>query len=286
VSLDQAKHLIDAPRFSYDYQPNNQLMYKRLLAKGPWGAPVLAGGDADLNLHLDVKTFFTMDFDNRDVESYVVRAETGPVGVVASIDFFLRVLFFKVNLKMATTAGFYADAGHIPAVIDVPVDAAKMLNPGSGLLYSWIRKAATVDQSQPEKTMPNADPKRIAAGFATNAKTGLPYCHGETCNFRLRGTVANETFALDVNVPKTMVERGFFPQWIPDVAAFKKGLGWDDDPDAVKDQVAVYFDNSGLPQGQYKIDQWIRIGKAADVASVCPRPVKVGPRVAFPAVAH
>ncbi len=288
VSVNQSIQKINAQRFEYEYQPNNQLMYKSLIAKGPWGAPVLAAADADLNLHLDVKSFFTMDFTNKDVESYVNSTSAGKVGAASSIDFFLSLLFFKINLKMATTASFFADSAHIPSLIDVPVEAPNRLNPGSGLLYSWTRKAATIDQSNPLRTLPNANPKELLAGNTTVAKTGLPYCKGEMCVYRLRGSVATEQFGLDINVPKNVVAMGFFPVFVGDVAQFKKDMNWDDEPTEGKDRVAIFFNNSGLRKGQYKIDQWIRLGKAEDFRSVCPRPVKMIGQVKLSskAVAH
>jgi hypothetical protein len=278
VSHDEPGHTIDATRYRYTYQPNNQLMYKSMLAKGPWGS-LSAGHDADLAMHIDVANFFTMDFANKDVESYVHNVNTGPVGMVASIDFFLRVLFFKVDLKMATTVGFYGDSAHIPTVIDVPVDSASTLNLGSGILYTWVRGAARIDQSQPQTTMPNADPARILASIEREAAAGLPYCEGDICRFRLSGKIGSEVFALDINAPKEIVARGFYPQWVGDVGAFKKAMGWDDDPQDGPDQVAVFFDNSGLHKGTYRFDEWLRIGQADTVTATCPRAVKALGRV-------
>lgn len=282
VSHDVAHQNIKAPRFEYSYQPNNQLMYRSLIAKSPaWTTPALAAANADLNLHLDIKKFFTMDFTNADVESFVGQTSVGPVGMVGSIDFFLHLLFFKINLKMGTTVGFYADSAHIPAVIDVPRDAPKMLHPGSGILYTWGTRDAAIDQTKPAETMPNADAPRALAGWEAQKATGLAYCNGDPCVFRLRGVLRDEHFALDVNVPKNMVERGFYPQWVGDVAAFKKAMGWDDDPKDPPGTVAVFFDNGGLPQGQYKIDQWIKIGQPAEVAATCPRAVRTLGNVSF-----
>jgi len=277
---DAERRQITGERFVYEYQPNNQLMYKTLNAKGPWGKPVLAGSDADLNMHLDIADFFNLDFTNGDVESYVGNVDIGKVGMVASIDFFLRVLFFKINLKMSTTVGFFADAAHIPTVIDVPIDAPGQLNPGSGILYTWVPQGAVIDASKPSATMPIADPKVIGQGFAISARVGLPYCHGAFCSYKLRGTIANEAFGLDVSLPRIMVEHGFYPQWVADVSAFKRALDWPVD-DNEAHQVAVYFDNSGLLKGQYKMDQWLRIGKPAAIATDCPRAVNIGKPIRF-----
>jgi hypothetical protein len=294
VTIDQKQFKIAGPTFEYDYQPNNQLMYKSLIAKGKYPQPsAVAAADADVNIHMDIKRFFTMDFTNKNVESYVTSNRSGPVGTVGSINFFLRLLFFKIDLKMATTVGFYEDSGHIPSIIDVPRDAPKMLNPGSGLMYLWTTKAAEFDQTSPEKTMPFVDAKSILAGWEEHARTGLRYCHGtsDTCNFRLRGKVVGEAFGLDINVPRNLVERGFFPVWVPSVSQFKKDMAWDSSPDETPGVVGIYFENGGLLKGQYKLEQWLRIGDQKDIASTCPRPVGIGDAVSFgpssaPDVAH
>lgn len=282
VSIDTNIHKITAPSFEYDYQPNNQLMYKNMIAKGKYPfKPEIAVANSDVNIHMNIKKFFTMDFTNKNVESYVTVNRSGPVGMVGSIDFFLRLLVFKIDLKMATTVGFYEDSGHIPSIIDVPRDAPKMLNPGSGLMYLWTQKSAKFDQSNPERTMPFMQPKAALAGWETHAKKGLPYCVGDTCNFRLRGKVVGESFGLDINVGKDLVERGFFPSWVPDVAQFKKDMGWDKNPSESNDVVGVYFENGGLLKGQYKLEQWIRIGSEESISTVCPRQVDVGDDIQF-----
>ncbi len=284
VSIDPVKHKITAPQFEYDYQPNNQLMYKNMVVKGKYPfSPTIAVANSDVNIHLDIRKFFTMDFDNENVESYVRNNATGPVGMVGSIDFFLRLLFFKIDLKMATTVGFYEDSGHIPTIVDVPVDAPKMLHPGSGLLYLWTTKAAVFDQSNSGKTMPFIQPKIVLSGWENHAKTGLSYCEGEECVFRLRGKVVGESFGLDINVPKDVVARGFFPSWVPNVAKFKKDMDWDSNPKEGSDVVGVYFENGGLLKGQYKLEQWLRIGSEESLSSSCPRKVNVGESITFTA---
>jgi len=282
VRIDPVIHKITAPRFEYDYQPNNQLMYKNMVAKGkhPF-QPTLAVANSDVNIHLDIRRFFTMNFNNNNVESYVRNKSSGPVGIVGSIDFFLRLLFFKIDLKMATTIGFYEDSGHIPTLVDVPRDAPKMLNPGSGILYLWTTKAAIFDQSKPENTMPIIQPKAVLSGWENHAKTGLTYCDGEECVFRLRGNVVGESFGLDVNIARSEVERGFFPTWVPNVAKFKKEMKWDSNPKDGPDVVGVYFENAGLLKGQYKLDQWLRIGSAESISTSCPRKVNVGESISF-----
>jgi hypothetical protein len=149
-----------------------------------------------------------------------------------------------------------------------------------------VRHAAIFDQTRPALTMPNANAQAVRAGAAALAKIGGQYCHGATCTFRLRGLVGGDTFALDMLVPRDMVDHGFFPQWVNDVAGFKEALGWESGAPAAPGQVAVYFENSGLPAGRYRTDQWIRVGSPAALASTCPAPVRAGGAVTFAGAAH
>lgn len=282
VTINPTLMKIAGPRFEYDYYPNNQLLYRSLIAKGPQQSDV-AAESADVNIHMDIRRFFTMNFTNKNVESYVMASRSGEVGTTGSINFFLRMLFFKIDLKMATTVGFFEDSGHIPTMIDVPRDAPKMLNPGSGLLYLWTTKAASFDQSNPSQTMPFAKPESILAGWENHAQNGLVYCKQDKdiCNFRLRGSVIGQKFGLDINIPKHLVARGFYPVWVPDVATFKKDMKWNSSPSDAPGVVGVYFENGGLLKGQYKLDQWLRIGSEQDIASVCPRAVDANGTISF-----
>jgi hypothetical protein len=109
------------------------------------------------------------------------------------------------------------------------------------------------------------------------------YCSGDECIFRLRGKVVGESFGLDINVPRDVVARGLFPSWVPSVAKFKKEMDWDSDPKEGADVVGVYFENGGLLKGQYKLDQWLRIGSEESISSSCPRKVTVGESITFDA---
>jgi hypothetical protein len=284
VRHDAAQRRITAERYDYVYLPNNQLMYKTMTTRDPAGAsaPMLASTDAELDLHLDIVNFFTLDLGNDDVESYVSASRIGNVGMLANMDFYLRLLFFKIDLKMATTVGFWGDSAHIPSLVDVPRDGPSMLHPDSGLLYAFKAHAARFDQSRPERTMPNADAKVLLAGPDTAARVGAAYCGATMCTFRLRGTIGPQAFGIDVDIAPELVKMGFFPMWVPDVAAFKKAMGWTDEVDAADvGRVALYINNSGMKQGQYKFDQWLRVGPPESMVESCPQPVTVGELAAF-----
>jgi hypothetical protein len=232
-------------------------------------------------MHFDVKGFPNFDFDKNHIESYVQASNAGELGIATSIDFFLRFLFFKINLKMTTLAAFYGDSANIPMVVDVPVKAPRFLNPGSGLLYSWDIQSARVDFSHPDTRFPAVSASVIKAGGEAFRQIGLQYCtdpKSERCTFRFLGQIRDLPFVMDIYVPRIMVENSFFPVWVGDPAEFRKELGWRPTP-VSPDVAGVYFENSGLPKGRYQLDYWIKVGNdlnscpvAINLRRIFPRP--------------
>lgn len=278
VSHDANQFHIRTPYYHYNYQTNNQLMYKSLtVIDQDTNAHYRAGSAADLMLHLDIKRFFTINFDNEDVESYVEATHGGPVGLATRIDFYLRMLFFKIDLKMATSASFFADAAHIPTIIDAPVHSKKRLHPGSGIAYTWKLDQSLIGETVKSESVPTIPPALIKEGWQKLANRGLAHCFGDPCIYRLNGTVGNQKWQMEFQVPRLLVENGFYPIWIPNVAEFVKGMEWDDAPSPdLQQSVAIYFENSGVPKGQHRLDQWIRLlGPSQELGSyACPRPVR------------
>jgi hypothetical protein len=256
-----------SPLYNYQYWPKNQLLYQALELRHPQTGEILLGGkDAEFSMHLDLKGFPNFDFDKNDLESYVKTSNAGELGVATSIDFFLRFMFFKINLKMATLAAFYGDSANIPMVVDVPVKAPRFLNPGSGLLFSWDMQSARIDFSHPETRFPSVAPSAIKAGGEPFRQVGLSYCtdpRSDLCTFRFLGLIRDLPFVMDIYVPRIMVENNFFPIWIGDPDEFRKELGWRQAP-ASPDVGGIYFENSGLPKGTYKLDYWIKVSKDAN----------------------
>ena len=268
----QGNRLVNTTMYRYKYFANNQLMYENLYIKDPWKKEkYLAAKQSNLFLHIDPKPWFSMSFDNNDVRSISRQSFEGDVGFVSNIRFFLKLLFFKIDLKMDTSVAYYGDSALIPMKIDVPVKSKKMLNPGSAVSFIWQPGEAKFDLAQ--STMPVANAETALKGWQSNAKKGLEICAGkEMCNYRLEGKVKQFPFFLDVYVPQNMVAEGFYPQFINGVPAFKKKMDWKLDDKEPEDTIGLYFDNSGLTKGIHKISQWIRVGGMSN-ASSCPQKV-------------
>ena len=278
VVLDAERHKVVSPHYSYEYYPNNQLLFKKLSITEA-GTSFLASSDAEMLLHLDIKKFFTLNFTNDNVESYLNNLQEGFVGSSANIAFFVRVLMFKVSIKMAALASFYDRSANIPIAVDVPVDARSNLNHGSGMLYSWKNDEAVIDRMANDEDLPAYDGAAILAGPEALAKIGQRYCRGEICTFRLKGHVRSLPYALNINVPRDVVALGFYPMFVGDTGKFKRDLKWDDEAVNEPGRAAMFFANSGLPKGQYRLDHWVRMGESPQEIANCPAKITVGPVV-------
>ena len=275
VVLDTVNYKVVSPHYSYEYYPNNQLLFKKLSVTEA-GTSFLVSSDAEMLLHLDIKKFFTLNFTNESVESYLNNLQEGFVGSSANIAFFVKVLMFKVSIKMAALASFYDRSANIPIAVDVPVDARSNLNHGSGMLYSWKNDEAVIDRMANDEDLPSYDGAAILAGPEALAKIGQRYCKGEICTFRLKGHVRSLPYALNINVPRDVVALGFYPMFVGDTGKFKRDLKWDEAAVSEPRRVAMFFANSGLPKGQYRLDHWVRMGESPQEIANCPAKIQIG----------
>lgn len=272
------KNLISSDNFQYEYHPKNQLMFTRMTARVPKTAKFLVtGSDAEMLLHLNFKHFFSMDFTNDDIENYVESTHLGEIGLVGRTAFYLRLLF-KIDLKMSTLANFFESSGNIPMLIDIPLDGPKILHPGSGMLYSWSPEESTFKRDEKEPSIPDVEPAVIKKGLADLARLGLKHCRPTpqgSCTYSLEGLVETLPFRLEFNIPRKIVEKGFFPMFVTNVGKFKHDMRWSEDAPDTADRRAFYFECSGLPAGRQVIDYWIKIGTIGNTLSACPHPINI-----------
>jgi hypothetical protein len=273
VSHDPKDFRISTEHYSYEYQPTNQLLFRTLTATPPGRPKAVAGHNSDFNLRLNFKRFFTMTFGNQDVESYVEASHLGDVGAVALVNFYIKVLMFKMDLKMATMASFYQDSALIPMIIDVPLPAENHLNPGSGILYSFRPMDAKFDLSPAGSTVPKASTEGIKLGSAALAKAGESDCRDVSCFYKLKGSVDSQPFMINIVVPRSAAKRGFYPQLVTDVAAFKTTMGWEKPSPGDESLIGFYYENSGLEKGRFQMSYWIGFNNDAG-SSTCPSPIE------------
>ena len=231
--------------------------------------------DSELLIKSDIKNFFTMRFDSSQIESYLEETRPGLIGTLARVSFYLRILFFKIKMSLTTDVTFYDDVGHIPMVVQLPVEAPKYLHPASGILYSWkLSSAVTVLQDKIK--MPQVSPELTIKGFEELAKIGTRYCEGEFCAFSFAAAAGDKSISMEFEIPKYMVKAGFYPQLVLDVTTPDKEMGWNLSTDIKAGQrMGLYFEVSGLPAGGHPWDFWLRLGASGPLEGSCPRGLNI-----------
>ncbi|MCX6126104.1 MAG: hypothetical protein NTV34_15330, partial [Proteobacteria bacterium] len=197
-----------------------------------------------------------MQFDSHDIESKMKSSRNESVGALATLGFYLNVLFFKISMDLDTDVRFFKDSAHIPMVLTTPVDARKRLHAMSGVLYSFV--LSDIVSADREILMP------ALTAIPSATSEGLKHCIGEICEFKLRmNTIpgVNKSFSMELRIPKRLVEFGMFPQFVPDVGAMSKIMRWTL-PKAQLSQkrVGLYLEVSGLPEGEHPWEFWMDLG--------------------------
>ena len=124
--------------------------------------------------------------------------------------------------------------------------------------------------------MPVLDPEVVKKGPRALADIGVRYCQGKDCHFRYMVDLNGQRLAMDISIRRDLVERGFFPFYVSDASAVSDSMGWDGgegmDGSA---RSGMYFEVSGLPQGEHPWDFWLRLGSPVESRRSCPAPVRV-----------
>jgi hypothetical protein len=277
---DKDQLTVKAKFYDYKYHEQNHMMFDDILVRPPGVEPFSAGGDSIQRIRADVKRFFTLNFTNDDVESKLIRTRGGPLALLGQLTFFLRILFFKIDLQLQTVVSFFEDSVHMPLTINMPVDTSKRTNPGTGMIFSWqVPEGVVWDQKL--STMPVANAEVIKKGFKALGKTGLKNCRGSSCFFSLVGTLKGFQWSTEFKIPRRLVQSGFFPMFMADTSKTLVDVGWDKEGQYGENQVGIYYETSGLTKGQHDFDFWIKIGsKNKSVERDCPHPVSATRRIA------
>ena len=273
LKFEPKSHLLASPTYRYHFNSDNYMQFDKIEFARPLGW-IEAARDSRLLIHADVKKFIDMNFDSEDIESKLEVSRLGPVANLARVSFYLRILFFRIDLSLSTDVGFFENSGHIPMMINIPVDAADYLNAGSGVLYNWLPGVAAV---QSEVDMPIFEPELIGKGWQELSKVGHRWCSGDHCNFRYTAQVGERSFSMSFKVKRTLVDRGFFPFFVADVEGSRQAMDWPSQgPKATPDlpkRIGLYFEVSGLPKGEYPWDFWLRLGRQVNSEGQCPTPL-------------
>ena len=222
VEFNTKQSYLESDVYKYFFNRENFMLFDRIELKLPSGTQTVAE-KSELLIHSDVKNFFTMSFDSSDIESDLEKTRLGPVSDLAQLSFYLRILFFRIKMALTTDVAFYGDAGHIPMMVQLPVDATKYLNPGSGILYSWLLrgKAST---SNIQIKMPMFDQKLVKKGVKTIKERGLTSCQGQFCNYSFDVDMEGKRLAMGFSINRDLVEKGFYPMYVDDVRRYNDSM--------------------------------------------------------------
>ncbi len=264
---------VQGPLYAYHYMPSNQLIFTKILLS-PDARALVASYDSNQSIHADVKNFFNLDFDKNDVESMLLDTRGGGVGLIGRLTFFLRVLFFKIDLQLNTAVSFFRDSVHVPMVINFPVDAFKRLNPGSGILFTWEIDRNAMKLQSDEASLPKLREDIALAGTSKLADYGRRYCVAGSCRYSLSGEIEGFVWSMNFIIPESLVNYGFFPMYVDDTNHAQRSLKWNDAPQDSPNRIGFYLQTTGLPKGEHFYDFWINVAEPGQsIQTSCPKKV-------------
>jgi hypothetical protein len=273
VSFDGPNHTIKAKNYSYIFNSDNYMQFKSISFRNEQGREEPVAQDSELLIHADIKNFWSMDFDSDEIVSKLEASRLGPVGDLARVSFYLKVMMFKIDLELHTNVGFYEDSGHIPMMVSIPVDARSWLNHGSGILYSW-KPTEITKKSESKINMPALDVDLVKKGVKPRSGLGLKYCKADYCYFDHATYIEGRRLSLDFGIEKKLVAMGFFPMFVDDVGKYKDKMKWDIKLKDKEHRIGVYFEVSGMPEGGHPWDFWLSLGDKRSGEASCPHPVR------------
>ncbi|MEZ4742509.1 MAG: hypothetical protein R3B45_08685 [Bdellovibrionota bacterium] len=202
----------------------------------------------------------------------------GELSVTAKLSFYLRIFFmFKIKLELSTDVSFYDDSANIPMVMHLPVNPQKYLNPGSGIIYNWVyddKSTATLGEKIPVLIKDWVQPMRKDKEFIKTI--GKNSCSGSSiCRYRFTMNTQKNSFSMNFKINKDLVEKGFFPVYIADLSNYNEALNWNLDLDEKKIHSGFFFETSGLEQGSFPWDFWLRLNQSQTPKHHCPYPVSI-----------
>jgi hypothetical protein len=272
---DLAGHRVLGPLFTYNYVPDNQLVFTTIdLHPNAPAQKFPIATNADLTMRGDIKGFFNVLFDSSDVTSELHNVRPGPLGMMGQLSFFLSLLFFKIDMQAETTVTFYRDAVHLPLAMTFPIDISQRVNPSTGILFTWQDNPKELTWNIDDSMIPRLNAEKVKAGPQALANAGLSYCQFGDCVYRIRGRMRDHDFAMTFHVPQEKVEKGFYPMFVEDAAASFSAMGWGQAFQKDPHRVGTYLEVSGLSQGVHMYDLWMQISEPGQsISETCPKKI-------------
>ncbi len=262
VNIDRDEAAIGSSLYSFDYKKNNPFLFRYLKVKHE-GKSLIAAEDANYYMYLDLKHFFDLDFGSRDLSSNIQDQIVSNRSFVADLKFFLKVLFFKIDIKMESLSSFFEDSVNLPIIMDVPNEGSRFLGEDSGVLYSW-KDAPSVKYVTESKKFSMFDYKKAKsfASLADQIKFAIKNnCKKNNCYYKIKGSAEGTPFVVRIRSPRYLTEAGFIPTLVTDVRKLVADKGWSKKEFKNIDQLTgLYLGIQNMPKGQHRIDYWFEVG--------------------------
>lgn len=235
------------------------------------GQTISVAEDSDLLIRVDIRNFFSFSFTKSDILSRMRHHELFPQSALASLGFYLKVLFFKLEMSLTTDVAFYDSSANIPMIITLPYSGRKYLHRKSGVLYSWLikRDSGTYSTSTNMKLF---SPSYLTNDLTAHTKRGLENCEADLCKYTISYNIDERTFSLHFILKRSLVERGFYPSLVTNSTLHSDDMKWPHPTDQKTPRSGLYFEVSDLDEGEHKWDFWLELSDDSSGKSPpCPR---------------
>ncbi|MES2746644.1 MAG: hypothetical protein V4655_14520 [Bdellovibrionota bacterium] len=259
VTHDEAARTVRTGDYSYVYTKSNHLVFENIKVAESNASKTMipVAKDSDLLIVGDVKKFFTLYFDSSDIDAEIKYKRQGAMGLMGGMEFFLRIMAFKIDLQLLPEVNFFEDSMFMPMMMTLPVDARTYLRRGSGIYYSWASEPdvewlwneSRLDDLNLELLNPNS-----------TLPLSLPsskHCDSRYCLYTIVAKAKGRPFVMNFKINRKAADLGFFPQLIRDVSAAEKKIGHKLGRFPAAGRVAIYFETARLPKGTHTWDFWI-----------------------------
>ena len=285
MNFNLTERRVESDRYVYFFSSDNHMLFNKILFKVNESESEAVikqneiANSSDMIIRADIRNFFLMMFGKHDVESELESYMKGPIALSAKVSFFLKILFFRIKLQLSTDVSFFPDSANIPMMVTIPVDAKKYLHPKSGILYSW-NSASNIEVKVKESQMPFINPELFDNDRKKLQKIGLKRCVRDYCFYRAEFILMGHLLAMNFTLPRYLVEKGFFPFYVPNIYDFSEKMGWTtfekQENVSQPKKIGMYFETSGLPEGNHPWDFWMTLGTKKNTwQASCPHPVKL-----------
>lgn len=263
VSYDSKRKQLKSKFYIYTYNSDNHMLFDLIEQRSL--QPKSVAERSEILINADFKRFFRVIFNSDDIESKLEEFRIGPVGAVASVSFYLKIMFFKIRLALTTDVNFFSDSAYIPMIMFSPGDAHRYLTPKSGILYSWrfLSNAETFEVAMPKFHKKIKD-------ISNSEINALNYCNSDDCLFRLS---KESGFQMIFKLSKDLIKKNFFPIYLDDLELFSKHLQISEHD--LKERSGIFFNVSELEKGEHRWDFWLQFSKKK--GQICPQEISIIP---------